>query len=388
MAGKKKVNIGRKKEVQLVERKKNTTQEQIKELEDQISKTKYNKKTQHAIGLYKAKLALLKEKSRSRSSKKSGGGDDRFTVRKTGDGTVVLLGFPSVGKSTLLNKLTNAKSDIGAYAFTTLSAVPGLMNYKYAKIQIIDVPGVVSGAASGKGRGKEVLTMLRSADLVLILIDAQSPKHYKALLKEIYDTDIRLDQEKPDIVITKKERGGLSVSSLVHLSKIDTKTIEGIARTFKIVNGDILFREDVTIDQFIDVLENNKIYTKSLCVITKKDLIDSKKLAEISKKIHSDLSISAENNEGIKELKEAIYKKLNLIRIFLKEVGKKADMEEPLIMFKDCTIENVCEKLHKDFVSNFKYARVWGNSAKFDGQLFKKMNKVLKDKDILELHIR
>ena len=387
MAGKKGINIGRKKEVQLVERKKNTTQEQIKELEDQIANTKYNKKTQHSIGLYKAKLALLKEKSRSRSSKK-GGGDDRFNIRKTGDGTVVLLGFPSVGKSTLLNKLTNAKSDIGAYAFTTLSAVPGLMQYKYAKIQIIDVPGVVSGAAAGRGRGKEVLTMLRSANLILILIDAQSPGHYKALLKEVYDTDIRLDQKRPDVVITKKEKGGLSVSSLVHLTKIDQKTIEAIAREFKMINGDILFREDISVDQFIDLLENNKVYTNSLCVITKKDLVDANELAEISEKIKPDILISAENGEGIEELKEAIYQKLNLMRVFLKEVGKKADMEEPLIMFKDCTIKDVCEKLHKDFVLNFRYARVWGSSAKFEGQAFKKMDKVLHDKDILELHIR
>ena len=79
-------------------------------------------------------------------------GDERFSVRKTGDGTVVLLGFPSVGKSTLLNKLTNAKSDIGVYSFTTLRAVPGLMEHKYAKVQIIDLPGIVSGAASGRGR--------------------------------------------------------------------------------------------------------------------------------------------------------------------------------------------------------------------------------------------
>jgi len=386
MAGKKRANIGKKKDVQLVERKKNTVQEQIKELEDQISKTKYNKKTQHAIGLYKAKLAMLKDKSEQRG-KKTGGGDDRFTVRKTGDGTCVLLGFPSVGKSTLLNKLTNAKSDIGSYSFTTLSAVPGLMEYKYAKIQIIDVPGIVYGAASGRGRGKEVLTMLRNADLILILIDAQAPSHYNALLKEIYETNIRINQKKPDVVVTKKDRGGLSVSSLVRLTTLDQKTIKDIAKLFKLNNGDILFREDINVDQFIDVLEGNRIYTKALNIITKSDLVNNNKLKEISKKIKPDVVVSAEQNIGIEELKDAIYEKLDLIRVFLKEVGKKPDMEEPLIMFKGCKIRDVCEKLHKDFISNFKFARVWGKSAKFDGQLFKKMDKVLEDKDVLELHI-
>ncbi len=79
---------------------------------------------------------------------------------------------------------------------------------------------------------------------------------------------------------------------------------------------------------------------------------------------------------------------MGFIRIFLKQVNKKPDMEEPLIMFKGSTIKDVCEKLHRDFVDNFKYARLWGTSAKFDGQLFKKMHKELSDKDILELHIR
>jgi len=333
-----------------------------------------------------AKLAMLKDKSEQRG-KKTGGGDDRFTVRKTGDGTCVLLGFPSVGKSTLLNKLTNAKSDIGSYSFTTLSAVPGLMEYKYAKIQIIDVPGIVYGAASGRGRGKEVLTMLRNADLILILIDAQAPSHYNALLKEIYETNIRINQKKPDVVVTKKDRGGLSVSSLVRLTTLDQKTIKDIAKLFKLNNGDILFREDINVDQFIDVLEGNRIYTKALNIITKSDLVNNNKLKEISKKIKPDVVVSAEQNIGIEELKDAIYEKLDLIRVFLKEVGKKPDMEEPLIMFKGCKIRDVCEKLHKDFISNFKFARVWGKSAKFDGQLFKKMDKVLEDKDVLELHI-
>jgi ribosome-interacting GTPase 1 len=261
------------------------------------------------------------------------------------------------------------------------------MKYKYAKIQIIDVPGIVYGAASGKGRGKEVLTMLRNADLILILIDAQAPSHYEALLKEIYETNIRINENKPDVIVTKKDRGGLSVSSLVRLTTLDQKTIKDIAKLFKLNNGDILFRQDVTVDQFIDVLEGNRVYTKALNVITKADLIDDVKLEKISKKIKPDVVVSAEQDKGIKELKDAIYNKLNLIRIFLKEIGKKPDMEEPLIMFKGCKIKDVCEKLHKDFVSNFKFARVWG-SSKFDGQLFKKMDRELKDKDVLELHIR
>lgn len=175
-------------------KKKDAVAEKIKELEELISKSKYNKKTQHAIGLYKAQLSKLKEKQASRSSKGKKG--EGYDVRKTGDGTVVLLGFPSVGKSTLLNKLTNSKSPVGSYAFTTLTVIPGTLEYKHAKIQILDVPGVVHGAAAGTGRGKEVLSVIRNSDLILILIDVFHPEHYEALLKEVYDTSIRINQKK------------------------------------------------------------------------------------------------------------------------------------------------------------------------------------------------
>ena len=204
MAGKQGVKKEKSRVKEVVERKELSANERIKELQERISKTKYNKKTQHAIGLMKAKLATLKERAVQRASVGKGKGDDRFAVRKTGDGTVLLLGFPSVGKSTLLNKLTNAKSDIAAYSFTTLKAIPGLLQYRFAKIQIIDVPGVVSGAASGRGRGKEVLAMIRNADLILILVEALYPKHYPAILKEIRETRVRVNAEKPYVNVVKK----------------------------------------------------------------------------------------------------------------------------------------------------------------------------------------
>ncbi|MFH1054219.1 MAG: GTP-binding protein [Candidatus Woesearchaeota archaeon] len=357
---------------------------QIKELEEEISSTKYNKKTQHHIGLAKAKLARLKEKKESRSSKgKKGSG---FSVRKTGDGTVVLVGFPSVGKSTLLNAITNADSKIGSYAFTTLTCIPGLLEYKHAKIQILDVPGVVRGAAAGTGRGKEVLQVLRTADLCMLILDIFHPEHYKVLLKEIFDTDIRLMQKKPDVRITKTSRGGIRIGKTVKLN-IKDETIKSILNEFKLSNADILIREKIDEDQLIDIIEGNKCYIPSIVIANKIDLANEDAIAKFKEKVKADLLISADQGTGIDELKELIFQRLNLIRIFLKENGKKADMEVPMIIFRDCTIRDVCEKLHRDFVEKFKFARIWGKSVKFDGMKIMKLDHQLKDEDILELHM-
>jgi len=358
--------------------------EQIKELEHELSTTKYNKATQHHIGLVKAKIARLKAKLIAKSKK---GPTTGFSVRKTGDGTVVLVGFPSVGKSTLLNALTTANSPVAAYEFTTLDVVPGILEHEHAKIQVLDVPGMVHGAAAGTGRGKEVLSVMRNADLVVILVDVTHPEHYEAIKKEIYDSGIRLNQRPPDIKITKKSRGGIRVGTTVKLTWMDKKTVADILKEFRISNADIVIRENITHDQLIDVIEGNRVYIPSVTILNKIDLVNKKTLQKIKKQIKPDLAISADKKILIDKLKDIIYHGLDVIRIYCKQVGKPADLDIPLIMFKGATIEDMCNKLHKDFVKKFKFARVWGKSAKFPGQKHMLKHKLI-DGDIVEIHVK
>lgn len=360
-------------------------EEKIKELEELIANSQYNKRTQKAIGIYKAQLAKLKEKEAVRSS--GGGGGEGYSVRKTGDGTVALLGFPSVGKSTLLNAITDAESEVGAYAFTTLTVIPGMLDYKHAKIQILDVPGIVKGAASGKGRGSEVISVLRTADLILLLIDVMNPDHYQVLLKEVYESGIRINERAPDVKIKKTSKDGIKISKTVELPNLDDETIESILRTFRINNADVLIRTQITADQFIDCLEANKVYIPAITILNKVDMVSKEYANKVAKEVNADLMISANNKLNLDKLKEIIFKKLNLIRIYMKEPRKEPDLEEPLIIFKDATVEDVCNKLHRDFFSKFKSCRVWGKSAKFPGQR-QSLRHVLKDEDILELQIK
>jgi small GTP-binding protein len=357
----------------------------IKDFEDELSKTKYNKKTQHHIGLVKAKIAKLREKEEKRAKGK--GKTTGYSIKKTGDATVVILGFPSVGKSTLLNKITNAESRIGSYDFTTLDVIPGMMEHKGAKIQVFDVPGIVHGAASGKGRGKEVLSVIRSADLIMILVDVNHPGQYESLAKEVYESGIRLNQQKPDVRITKTPYGGVGVGVAVKLSWIDEQTVKDMAKELGLINADILIRTDITHDQLIDVIEGNKVYIPGLTVLNKIDTVKSQKIREVSKKVKPDLAISAEKDINIDKLRDAIFQRLGLVRIYMKQINKKADMNEPLIMRKGCTVGDVCTKLHREFVNRFKFARIWGKTAKFPGQTIRSLEKPLRDRDVIEIHL-
>src|SRR5919109_5011127 len=154
--------------------------EKIKAIEDEIHKTQINKATEYHVGLLKAKIARLRRELEENTHGKilsTGDRNSGFDIKKTGDATVVLIGLPSVGKSTLLNCLTNSKSRVASYQFTTLTAVPGMMHYRGAKIQVLDMPGIIEGASGGKGFGKRVLSVARSADLVLIVLDVFQPHH-------------------------------------------------------------------------------------------------------------------------------------------------------------------------------------------------------------------
>ncbi|MBI4918931.1 GTP-binding protein [archaeon] len=357
---------------------------QIKVLEDEMRKTQYNKATEFHFGVIKSKIAKLRDAIEKRqASKKKGEG---FAVKKSGDATVVLLGFPSVGKSTLLNVLTGAKSEVAAYAFTTLDVIPGVLNYKHAKIQILDLPGIIEGASKGRCRGKEILSILRSSELILILVDALYPEHYEKIKKEVFDANIRINQQKPEVKIKKKPKGGLSIGSTVK-QKLDRRTIESILRELGFNNADVVFRSVLTIDQLIDVLEGSRVYIPAITIITKADLVSKEELVKLAAQVKPDLIISAEKKEGILELRDLIYEKLKFMRVFLKEINKKPDMDEPMIIKKGSTIRDICDKLHRDFVKKFRYARVWGPSAKFEGQVMKSLDRELEDKDIIEIHL-
>jgi len=356
--------------------------DRIEELEEELRTTKYNKKTQHAIGLLKAKIANLKKK---KAGQKKAGSKQGYVIRRSGDATVVLVGFPSVGKSTLLNALTNQESEVGGYDFTTLDAIPGLLNYKGAKIQIFDVPGLVEGAAAGTGRGKEVLSVLRSADLCLILVDINHPEHLEVIKKEIYDSMIRLNQSKPDVRIKKTIKGGIRIGKTVKLNVSDD-TLKAILNEMGIANANVLIRTKVTEDQFIDVIEGNRKYVNGVVVLNKIDSMSKGGVGNIAKKLGVDVLVSAEKKQGLNELKEMIFDKLDLIRIYLKQPGKEADMKEPLIVYGGVTVKGVCDKLHRNILNRFKFARVWGKSTKFDGQKLTLKHKLL-DEDIVELHL-
>ncbi len=363
-----------------------TIDDQITEIEEEIFNTQKNKATEHHLGKLKAKLAKLKAQLELNRMKSSGGGKGYY-VKKSGDATVALVGWPSVGKSSLLNYLTAQEAEVASYRFTTLEIIPGIMEHKGARIQILDMPGIIRGASRGKGRGKEVITAARASDLILLMGDVYN--HRVDLLRdELYSAGIRLDRRPPDITLTIRDRGGIIVRSTVKLTRITEDEAAEIVRAYGIVNAVIVFRENANADLLVDFLAGNRVYIPSMVVVNKWDMKYRGMIKRLEKHLKGEfLPISVKSGEGLEELKEKLYNKLGFISVFLKPQGKKADMDEPMVLLEDSTVRTICEHLHREFVDLFRYALIWGKSAKYPGQSVG-MNHQLEDRDLVTIVLR
>ncbi len=363
-----------------------TIEQQIKAIEDEIFKTQKNKATEHHIGRLKAKIARLREEADRRKAA-SGGRGRGFAVKKHGDATVGIVGFPSIGKSTLLNQLTAASSKVGDYDFTTLEMIPGMMTYKGAEVQLLDLPGLISGASLGRGRGREVLSALRSVDLLLFMVDAESLEQLSVIEAELYKAGLRVNQRPPDVIVRKQGHGGITVNTTTPLTHLSELTVKSIASEF-VINAEVTVRQNVTEDQLIDSFSQNRVYLPALVVINKVDMAPAEAVRVATQRIQARgydvVTISARTGAGLLELREKVFLHLRLIRVFMKPVGKKADYEKPLILREGQTVADACRKIHRDFQRNFRYATVWGQSARHAGQKVG-LEHVLKDGDVLTL---
>ncbi len=352
-------------------------QDEIEAIQKEIRETPYHKGTEHHIGLLRARLSRLKDKLLEQSFKKGGGGGG-YAVKKQGDATVVLIGPPSSGKSTLFNKLTNAKSKVAPYAFTTVSVIPGIMEYKDAQIQILDVPGLIEKAEEGRGRGREVLSVARGADLIILLTDVQRIHAFQSIKKSLEDNGIRLNIVRPKVLIKKKARGGIIIHSNFE-QELKKETIIKIAQESGLKNAEIFINEKISTERLIDSFSENRAYLPAIYAINKIDL------QPLLKNSNENLSfingepvilISAEKGIGISELKEKVWEKIGLVRAYLVERNEKPNFDNPIIMQKGQTLYDITLKLGPKF-ANTKGAKIWGDGAKFPGQEVSLNTKVL-----------
>lgn len=369
--------------------------DRIKDIEEEIKRTQKNKATNSHLMSLRARLAKLRTELQTGEASTGGSGAGRgFDVAKSGDGRVALIGFPSVGKSSLLSTLTSTESEAAGYEFTTLTAIPGNIMYNDAKIQMLDLPGIIEGAAYGKGRGRQVVACAKTADLILMVLDAGkegiSINHREILENELFLCGIRLNQKPPDINFVRKKTGGVKFNSTCKLTKLGPdpeRSVKNILHEYKIHNATVLFREDCSGDQLIDIIEGNRKYVKCLYAYNKIDTVTIEDVDELARRPHS-IVMGVHDKLNLDYLLKKIWEYMSLVRVYTKRRGEPPDLTEPVVISKErtggCTVEHLCKHLHQSLVSDFKYALVWGRSVKHRPQRVG-LKHGLRDEDVIQI---
>jgi ribosome-interacting GTPase 1 len=310
-----------------------TPAEKIAALEDLIATVPKHKGTDKLRADLRRRLSQLRKEA---LSKKKGGRGDIYVVPKEGAAQIVLVGFPNTGKSSLLACLTNALPVIADYPISTLTPLPGMMPFEDIQIQLVDLPPIGNEATDGWVSG-----ILRYADALILIVDL------------IEDSEVQAE-----LLIDQLKRWNIHIISNLKSQISDSQTSVGL-------------------------------FKRALIVANKNDLPGSEdnffRLRERYESTCQCIAISALKKENLEELKRAFFNISGIIRVYSRPPGKEPDLSTPFTIPSGSTLLDLARFIHKDFLFNLKFARIWG-SAKFDGQRVEK-NYVLKDRDIVEFHI-
>eukprot|EP00340_Litonotus_pictus_P011630 CAMPEP_0170538704 /NCGR_PEP_ID=MMETSP0209-20121228/103469_1 /TAXON_ID=665100 ORGANISM="Litonotus pictus, Strain P1" /NCGR_SAMPLE_ID=MMETSP0209 /ASSEMBLY_ACC=CAM_ASM_000301 /LENGTH=369 /DNA_ID=CAMNT_0010840461 /DNA_START=33 /DNA_END=1142 /DNA_ORIENTATION=+ len=363
-----------------------SVQQKIGEIEAEIARTQRNKATEGHLGLLRAKIAKLRRQEVDQVMTGKSGGGEGFDVSKSGDARVGLIGFPSVGKSTLLNKITDTFSETNEREFTTLTCVPGVIKYRGSKIQLLDLPGIIEGAKDGRGKGRQVIGVARTCTLILVVLDAVKPMNHKRIIDgELEGVGIKLNRNKPDILIKSNMKGGLFINKSVDSDiKMNDETIRNILKEYRVNNAEVVLRGKAGVEDLIDAIEGNRVYIPALYVVNKIDQITIEEL-DLLDQIPNYVCISAGLKWNLDELLERTWEKLDFVRIYTKPKGQLPDYESPVILqTARRSVSDFCNKIHRGLLKEFKYAIVWGASVKHQPMKVGK-DHVLLDEDVIQI---
>ena len=273
-----------------------------------------------------AKLTQVAEKKHA-TARRAG-----FEISREGAGQVILVGPTNTGKSQLLAAVTEASPEVADYPFTTQTPLPGMMKFENIQIQLVDTPPM------GHRSVRVMLTnTLRSADLIAIVVDLAA-------------------EPASQVEVTLQGLAGARIAS-------DTSDVAELEQG---------------------------VYRKKMLIIgNKSDLEGSAANWQRLIKRYGGMvplaSISAGGGVGLGKLRETIYRVLDIMRVYTKTPGQKAELSEPVILKRGSSVKDAAADIHKDFRDRLKYAVVWG-SGKYDGQRVSRGH-ILRDGDVVEFHI-
>ena len=303
-----------------------TVDEKITRLEDMIALLPKHKGTDHLYADLKRRMSKLQKQQES-SGRKSGGGPT-LGFEKEGAAQAILVGAPNSGKSSILKALTNAAPDVGEYPFSTHAMQPGMVQYEDIQIQLVDTPPVTS-----EFMPTHLLSVVRGAEAALLIAD-------------------------------------LSADSLLD-------DLEAVFQAFELRHVTFVAQQEADRDRIRCRIIANKI-----------DAPGAEARLELLLEMIGDrfpvLPLSSRDPEAIGRLPRMLFEWLGIVRVYTKAPGKKPELEKPYTVFAGQTVGDICSLIHKDFLQNLRFARMWRGS---DKPITVSKHETVQDRDIVELHL-
>ncbi len=308
-----------------------TTSEKLEIMDEMMSVIPKHKGTDKLRADLRKRISKLK--TAPQSKKGAARKESAFNISKEGAGQVVVAGPPNVGKSSLVDALTNASPEISPSPHSTWNPLPGMMQVNDIQIQLIDTPPLNPDYID-----KGLFDLLRRADMVLLVVDIQSDPFQQL-------------EESADIFRNNR----IAPERLKHLYENEPKM--RFLPFHVIANKTDSTEFDENIEIFDELLEDNWPY----------------------------LAVSAQTGRNLDRIGDIVFQRLEIIRVYSKTPGKPADMTAPFILKKGQTVEVFAANVHKELATKMKTARIWGQGV-YDGQMVQR-DHTLSDGDIVEVNI-
>ena len=371
-----------------------TPQEKLEKLQEFLSLVPRHKGTARLCVQVKRQIKTLQNEIVEKKRRKAGRSGPRLFLEKEGAAQIVILGPTKVGRSSLLTSITNAKTEVSDYPYTTREPVPGMFQYEDLQFQIVEAPALIEGAAEGESWGLQSLGIARNADGLILMVDlSQNPdKQLTLILSEMEKARILMQKPRARVEIERKHVGaGLRIIVVGRLINCNLRDVEALLKGYRILDGVVKIYGEATLDDVEDAIFESTVYRPAIIVANKTDTPEAmKNLRELERFVGDQVPIvpiSCKTRSGLDKLGTEIFKALEIIRVYTKEPNERAPSPKPFFLKKGATVSDLAKLVHSDFIKRFSHARVWSKRLAFSPQKVGSTF-ILEDKDVVELHAK